>query len=201
MTPKEALDKIRQLFSDPTVAAPAPEAEPAKMEAKEYVLEGGAKVMVSSLEPGGMVSLVDDAGNATPAPAGDHKLADGTMITVGENGVISAVVMPEAPVEGPVEDMNAVLEAKMAAIREDVRKENEAVRAIMEGLAKQEDFKASVDEINAKLKGLADAMTALLQTPSTDPIEAPKDKFEKQETANQKLKGLAETLERLRNKS
>jgi len=97
MTPKEALDKIRQLFNENAPApAPTPVDAPAALEAKEYVLEGGAKIMISELEPGGMASLVDDAGNAQPAPAGEHKLADGTVITVGENGILTGVVMPES---------------------------------------------------------------------------------------------------------
>jgi hypothetical protein len=200
MTPKEALDKIRQLFADPSVAAPATEPAPAVMEAKEYVLEGGAKVLVSELEPGGMVSLVDDQGATSPAPAGEHKLVDGTVITVSEAGLITAVAMPEAPVM-PEDELAKKLDEKMAAIREDVRKENDAIRQLIENLAKHDEFKATVEGINAKLQGLADAVTALLDTPSVDPIQEPKDKFEKQEKKNERLQAVADMLTKLKSKA
>ena len=200
MTPKEALDKIRQLFADPAVAEPAQEPAPAVMEAKEYVLEGGAKILVSELEPGGMVSLVDDQGATSPAPAGDHKLADGTMITLDEAGVITAVMMPEAPV-APEDELAKKLDEKMAAIREDVKKENDAIRQLIENLAKHDEFKATVEGINAKLQGLADAVTALLDTPSVDPIQEPKDKFEKQEKKNERLQAVADMLTKLKSKA
>jgi len=200
MTPKEALDKIRQLFADPSVAAPATEPAPAVMEAKEYVLEGGAKVLVSELEPGGMVSLVDDQGATSPAPAGEHKLVDGTVITVSEAGLITAVAMPEAPVM-PEDELAKKLDEKMAAIREDVRKENDVIRQMIDNLAKHDEFKATVEGINAKLQGLADAVTALLDTPSVDPIQEPKDKFEKQEKKNERLQAVADMLTKLKSKA
>jgi hypothetical protein len=200
MTPKEALDKIRQLFADPSVAAPATEPAPAVMEAKEYVLEGGAKVLVSELEPGGMVSLVDDQGATSPAPAGEHKLVDGTVITVNEAGTITAVMMPEAPVM-PEDELAKKLDEKMAAIREDVQKENDAIRQLIENLAKHDEFKATVEGINAKLQGLADAVTALLDTPSADPIQEPKDKFEKTEKKNERLQAVADMLTKLKSKA
>jgi hypothetical protein len=199
MTPKEALDKIKQLFADPAAMEPVPNPEPAKMEAKEYVLEGGAKILVSELEPGGMVSLVDDQGATTPAPAGDHKLADGTMITLNEGSVITAVMMPEAPVE-PADELNKKLDEKMAAIRADWQKENDDIRQVIVSLAKYEEFKVTVDGINAKLQGLADAVTALLDTPSVDPIQDPKNKFEKQESKHARMQSIADTLAKLKQK-
>jgi hypothetical protein len=200
MSPKEALDKIKQLFADPAAIEPTPNPEPAKMEAKEYVLEGGAKILVSELEPGGMVSLVDDQGATTPAPAGDHKLADGTMITLNEGGVITAVMMPEAPVE-PADELTKKLDEKMAAIRADWQKENDDIRQVIVSLAKYEEFKVTVDGINAKLQGLADAVTALLDTPSVDPIQDPKNKFEKQESKHARMQSIADTLAKLKQKA
>jgi len=200
MTPKEALDAIRQLFADPAVPAPVIEPAPAVMEAKEYVLEGGSKVLVSELEPGGMVSLVDDQGATSPAPAGEHKLADGTMITLDDAGVITAVMMPEAPV-APEDELAKKLEEKMSEIRADVRKENDAIRKLMDSHAKHDEFKATVEGINAKLKGLADAVTALLDTPSVDSIQEPKDKFEKQEKKNERMQAVADMLAKLKNKA
>ena len=194
MTPKEALDKIRSLFAE-QAPAPAPEETPAAMEAKEYVLEGGAKVLISELEPGGMASLVDDAGNATPAPVGDHKLADGTMITVGENGVLTAVAMPEAkPEMAPeVESMRAELAA--------VKEENAKLGELIAQMAKQDEFTKAMGEVNAKLQGLADAFASLVQTPAADPIQTPKNNFDShRETKEDKMKALLASIDMLKSK-
>lgn len=193
MTPKEALDKIRALFAEPVPPA-EPEGEPAAMEAKEYVLEGGAKVLISELEPGGMASLMDDAGNAVPAPAGDHTLADGTVITVGENGILTGVKMPEVQPEMP--------EAEMAKFREElsaVRSENERLAAMLAEMAKRDEFEAAMKDVTAKLQGLADAVTSLLDTPSVEPMQAPKDKFERQgPSKDERMAVLLETLSKLK---
>ena len=193
MTPKEALDKIRALFAEPVPPA-EPEGEPAAMEAKEYVLEGGAKVLISELEPGGMASLMDDAGNAVPAPAGDHTLADGTVITVGENGILTGVKMPEVQPEMP--------EAEMAKFREElsaVRSENERLAAMLAEMAKRDEFEAAMKDVTAKLQGLADAVTSLLDTPSVEPMQAPKDKFERQgPSKDERMSVLLETLSKLK---
>lgn len=194
MTPKEALDKIRALFAEP--APEQPEAEPANMEAKEYVLEGGAKVLISELEPGGMANLVDEAGNASPAPAGDHTLADGTVITVGENGVLTGVKMPEVQPEMP--------EVEMAKLREElaaVKSENERLAEIMVETLKRAEFEASVKDLTEKMKVLADAVTSVLETPGAEPIQAPKDKFERnQPSKDERMAVLLQTLDNLKNK-
>lgn len=194
MTPKEALDKIRALFAEPEPEQP--EAEPARMEAKEYVLEGGAKILISELEPGGMASLVDEAGNASPAPAGDHTLVDGTVITVGENGLLSGVKMPEVQPEMP--------EAEMAKFREElsaVKSENERMAALMAETLKRAEFEASVKDLTEKLKGLAEAVTSVLETPSAEPMQAPKDKFERnQPSKDERMAVLLQTLDNLKSK-
>lgn len=194
MTPKEALDKIRALFAEPVPPA-EPEAAPAQLEAKEYVLEGGAKVLISDLEVGGMVSLVDDAGNATPAPAGEHKLADGTVITVSESGLIAGVKMPEGEAPMP--------EAEMQKLREElsaVKAENEKLAAAIVESLKRAEFEAALKDITAKMQGLADAVTSVLETPSAEPA-APKDKFERQgPSKDDRLASLMQTLENLKSK-
>jgi hypothetical protein len=83
-------------------------AEPVAPEYKEYVLKSGAKVKIDKLEVGGKVVLVDDAGNESPAPAGEHELADGTVITLDESSVIVEIAAPveEAP-EAPEVEVDA----------------------------------------------------------------------------------------------
>ena len=183
MTAKEALDKIRGMFAD-MPPAPTPEPEPAKMEAKEYVLEGGQKVLVSELEIGGMVQLVDDAGNTAPAPAGDHKLADGTTITLGENGLITAITVPAVEVESgmkPEEDMAALRAALLAAIDAQAAK-----------------FAEDLVATNDRIRTLADVFSAMMQTPAANPLGQPKHNFEQTESKEEKLKRLADRIAGMR---
>lgn len=108
MDAKEILGKVKQLFADLTSpAAPAPAPAAAADAPKEYEIAGGGKCMIDKLDVGGIV-MIDGA----PALPGDLELADGTKITVGDNGVISAVTpgaaappAPPAPPSG--EDMGA----------------------------------------------------------------------------------------------
>ena len=166
MNAKEALDKIRQLFEETAPAAPAVDTAPAKMEAKEYVLEDGTKVLVSDLEVGGMVAVVAEDGSTSPAPVGEHKVADGTVITVAENGVITSVSMP-APAGMPEEEM----QAKFA----EVKSSQEAIKISLsaENAALRDELKA----MNVKLKGLADVVASLVEMPAAAPLQEPRNTF------------------------
>jgi hypothetical protein len=187
MNAKEALDKIRELFADAAMT-PEPELAPAKMEAKEYVLEDGTKVMVSELEVGGMVAVVKDDGSSVPAPAGDHKLADGTTITVAENGVITSVAMPAAPAEMP-EDMVAKfaeVEAAAASLRGTLKAESDALRA-------------ELQLMNVKLRGLADVVSALVEMPAAAPLQEPRNTFAATtSTKEEKMKRVASIFDQLK---
>ena len=187
MNAKEALDKIRELFAD-AATNPEPEPAPMKMEAKEYVLEDGTKVMVSELEVGGMVAVVKDDGSSVPAPAGDHKLADGTTITVAENGVITSVAMPAAPAEMP-EGMSAKfaeVEAAAASLRDTLKSENDALRAELESM-------------NVKLRGLADVVSALVEMPAVAPLQEPRNAFAATtSTKEEKMKRVASIFDQLK---
>ena len=179
MTPLEALLQIKQMFAEmPPVAAPseapaeAP-AEPVAPEYKEYVLKSGAKVKIDKLEVGGNVVLVDDAGNESPAPAGEHELADGTIITLDENSVIIEVAapveeMPEA--EAPAMDMTSQKIAELEAQIEELKK----------GKQGQEVKMAEVEtKFTSAIKELTDVVLQLIQTPSADATEKPKQIFNK----------------------
>jgi len=74
MTTLEAINKIKQMFAE-AGELPMASVEPTQSFA-EYSLKSGAKVMIDKLEVGGKVSLVDEAGVETPAPAGEHELID-----------------------------------------------------------------------------------------------------------------------------
>lgn len=108
MEAKEILARVKALFTELAApAAPAMPAVPAATDApKEYELKDGGKVTIDKLEVGGIVMI-----DGNPALPGDLELADGTKLTVGDNGAITAVtpgtgVEPAEPIAEPAgEDM------------------------------------------------------------------------------------------------
>ena len=175
MTPLEALLQIKQMFAEMPQPVQAQEIEvsiePAAPEYKEYVLKNGAKVKMDKLEVGGKVMLVDDAGQESPAPAGEHELADGMIIVLDENSVITEIKQPEAaPVEEVVDEELSKKIAEMEAQIEDMKKGKKAQEVKMaEAEAK----------FSAAIKELTDVVLQLIQTPSADATEKPKQTFNK----------------------
>ena len=102
MEAKEILTKVKQLFND--LVAPVSAAVPTDVPVegpKEYELKVGGMVMIDKLEVGGVVMI--DGASALP---GSLELIDGTMITVGDNGAITEIMLhlPEEVLPA-VEDM------------------------------------------------------------------------------------------------
>lgn len=180
MTTLEAIQKIKQMFVEvgelPSyVEEPvAPSAEPTEA-AKEYSLKSGLKVMIDNLAIGGKVAVVDEAGNAAPAPAGEHELIDGTKIVLDEASSIVEIELPQA-------DIVEELEEK----KEEEPKEEDMMKKKIEEMQKQlDEIKMSYDaklaaqeaKFSKGIADLSDVMVQLINTPSADATEAPKDKF------------------------
>ncbi len=190
MNAKEALDKIRQLFEEAAPVASPAEAAPQKMEAKEYVLEDGTKVLVSDLEIGGMVAVVAEDGSTSPAPVGEHKVADGTVITVAENGIITSVTMPAAPPAG-------MPEAEMAARFAAVTSSQHAIKVSLS--AENEALRNELKAMNVKLKGLADVVASLVEMPAVAPLQEPRNTFSATGTSKEeKLKRVQSIFDQLK---
>jgi hypothetical protein len=175
MTPLEALLQIKQMFAEVPQPVQAQEVEisvePAAPEYKEYVLTSGAKVKIDKLEVGGNVVLVDDMGNESPAPQGEHELADGMIIVLDENSVITEIKTPEAaPVEEVVDEEMKKKIAEMEAQIEDMKKGKKAQEVKMaEAEAK----------FSAAIKELTEVVLQLINTPSAEATEKPKQVFNK----------------------
>lgn len=171
MNAKEALMQIRALFEDmPKVEAPAPMEAPIEevpVTFAEYSLMDGTKVMVSELAIGGEVTLAD----GTPAPMGEHQLADGTQIELDETSKIVSIETPEAEAEIAEEtpaEMGNKIDEKMA----------DEIAALV---SENENLKTQVAQLEAKVKNgfsqVAELIEALTKTPNAEPIAQPRNNF------------------------
>lgn len=77
----------------------------------EDQLQDGTKIVTEAeaFEPGVIVNVLDEEGNPTPAPAGEHTLMNGTIIVVGEGGRLESVGKEE---EEPAPAAEEMAEAK-----------------------------------------------------------------------------------------
>jgi tetrahydromethanopterin S-methyltransferase subunit B len=192
MSPKEAIDKIKSLFADDNTPTPVPPVE--KMEAKEYTLEGGAKVLITELEPGGMVTVVAEDGSISAAPVGDHKLVDGTVITVDELGVITGIVVPS--VEPVVAPEVAELTQKVAQLQEVVKVLESAVKM------QEQKFNADIAATKLNVKAMAEIFTAMVEIPSANETQKVKNNFDShlKLTREQKITNFLAFAKTLKNK-
>ena len=160
MEAKEILQKVKQYFNE----LAAPENLP-MAEHTEYELKDGGKVMIDKLEVGGIV-MID--GNA--ALPGEAELVDGSKMTIGDNGVITAieVVKPEEPsMEEPVvEDMSS----KFAAF-ETLTSEKFANYEIKFSAYEQRfaDYEVKMKKANKVIDELLKLSTLLVEAP----VQAP----------------------------
>jgi hypothetical protein len=162
--PIELLQEVKKLvFQEETMPAPS------------YSLEDGTKVLIDKLEVGGVVTLED----GSPAPVGEHTLADGGKVILAEGGVI-AEIMPKEVEEDKVE---IEIESK-----EDEKKKEEEMKkkiAEMEGRfsaydasfsALQSDYeslKAAFGKQGEAMQGLINLVETLVNVPSQAPAEVP----------------------------
>lgn len=193
MNPVELLQKVKALVFEGQMPAEKPmgdmpKAEDKKKEFSGYTLKDGTEVYIDKLEVGGVVTIEQET--MAPAPAGEHTLADGTVIVVGEGGVISEIkpapapeMQPEAaPVESAVlpaqnfDEKFAAYDAKFSALE-----------------VENTNLKAAFAKADEAIKGLFELVEKLVKEPTTEPSEPVKNgfKFGKQiDSKEQKLNSL-----------
>jgi hypothetical protein len=168
MTPKEIIEKLRLTFNE-LVNAPA--AEPVAL--STYKLVDGTEVEITELVEGGIVTIM-----GVPAPIGDHKLEDGTTITVGDNGAITAIVPAEEPTM--VEDLKK--KEKMEELFEAFQCTTNEKFASYE--AKFADYEAKLQKATKVIEGLLNLTQTLAETPTgvADPIVKTTNNFKQEKT-------------------
>jgi hypothetical protein len=175
MNAQEAILKIKALFEDNAapveeVKAEETKVEETKVEMAEYSLMDGTKVEITALEIGGSVTMAD----GTPAPAGEHELADGTQIQLDENGIIIEISSKEEEV---VPEVDTEIEAKKEEDKKIAEMQEQFEAQIAELKAAKEVSDAKVLELENKVKQgfaqVAELIEALSNTPAADPIQKP----------------------------
>jgi hypothetical protein len=123
--------------------------------------------MISELAIGGQVTLAD----GSPAPMGEHQLADGTKIVLDEAAKILSIETPEAEAK-EAEEVPAELGNKI-----DEKMADEIANLV----AENEGLKTQVAQLEAKVKNgfsqVAELIEALTKTPNAEPIAQPKQNF------------------------
>lgn len=149
------LDKVSVFFAELVGAVDMPQVsgEPAAVKMMEAKLKDGTIVEVTDLAIGGIVTI-----SGAPAPVGEHELEDGTMIVLGDNGVIMEI-KPKA--EGPsievpiVEDMSA----KFAALETSTNEKFASYET------KFEAYEAKLSQANKVIEGLMQISKMLVEAP------------------------------------
>jgi len=166
MTPKEIIEALRLTFNELVNN----EATPVAL--STYKLVDGTEVEITELAVGGIVTIA-----GTPAPIGDHQLEDGTVITVGDNGAITAIVpaqpMPEEALP-MVEDMTARFAAFETATNEKFASYE----------VKFSEYEAKLKKANKVIEGLLNLTQTLAEAPTgtPDPIVKTTNNFKEEKT-------------------
>jgi len=171
MTTLEAINKIKQMFAE-AGELPVASVQPTQSFA-EYSLKSGAKVMIDKLEVGGKVSLVDESGLETPAPAGEHELIDGTVIVLDEAATILEIKVPE--MEAP----SVEVEVEVPVQEDLMKKKIEEMQKQLDEIKMSYDAKLANQELKFSkgISDISDVLVQLINTPSANATEQPKDKF------------------------
>ena len=163
----EALKKEFNIVAQPN-PTPQPTATPAP-NFMEAVLEDGTKVKVmGELVAGTPIVVVTDMGE-TPAPDGEHKLQDGTVIVV-KDGLIESVTAPAAaaPAAPVMPDMAAQLASFESALN-DLKIKFAAIETEKAEMAAK--FNAQSEATKKQVSQIFELVGTLMELPSAAPIE------------------------------
>ena len=167
MTKSEALSKIKTLLFG-------------EQKFEQAKLEDGTIVMwEGELTTGAALFVVDEQGVQMPAPDGEHKLEDGTIVSTA-GGLVVTVTPAEAEAEAEIEievedkkseDMAGELEMLVEKLAEKLA----ALEAKIEEMSKKpesmssEDVNAKVEAINSEIASKFNAVVDLVSKISNEP--------------------------------
>lgn len=184
MTIAEKLAQIKKLVFD--TATPPQPAAAGQGNAKQYKLQDGTPVLISTLTPGGDVLI-----NGSPAKAGSYTLQDGTQFTVDEKSKITAVTPAgKTPAQQPAKASPAADDG--SGDEEDGQDMTEAFKALKKQVAAQQqafdaykectdkklgDHAAQMDKHHEALRQMFEVVQKIAKSPTGAAPEPPKAKF------------------------
>ena len=169
MKATEILQKLKEQFAE-LVAQPTQ--TPVAM--VSATLEDGTVVEVTALEVGGIVTI-----EGVPAPIGEHKLNDGTVIVVGENGAIMEI-KPKVE-EMPTEEMPPMVEdmgAKFSSLENSTKEKFATYETKFASYeTKFAEYESKLNKATQLIEGLMNLTKTLAETPTGTPDVAVKNNF------------------------
>ena len=160
MNAKEIIEKLRVQFND-LVNQPTQE-----VKLIDSTLADGTPVQVTELAIGGIVTI-----DGVPAPTGEHKLSDGTMIVLGDNGAIMEIMPPsDVPVEVDAKKKDEEMMNSFSAFQNSA---NEKFSAYESKFASYETRFADYDNKLNKATQMIDALINLSKTLAETPTGIP----------------------------
>jgi hypothetical protein len=195
MNYQETINKIKALFEIGMPVAPDATANPDVSGLTDYILQDGTKISCDKLEVGGVVTI-----NGTPAPDGEHKVQDGTIIKTKE-GIIQEITSPaeEATDSSVNEDLSKDMEDKTISTEMGKKMEEMAV--------KMTSYENKMAETEAEMKKQKEAITMLTQMiekMATMPVEKPAamatNQFtaQKSEDKEERFQSMVEAMKKLK---
>lgn len=198
MTKSEALSKIKTLLFG-------------EQKFEQAKLEDGTIVMwEGELTTGAALFVVDEQGVQMPAPDGEHKLEDGTIVSTA-GGLVVTVTPAEAEEEAEItievedkksEDMAGELEMLVEKLAEKVT----ALETKMDEMSKKheamssEDINGKVEAINAeiasKFNSVIDLVSKISNEPAAEVVQPVKSGFGKVRTNS--IEDIAKTIQNLK---
>lgn len=170
---------LKQKFdaANPIVAATAPAATTPAATATpgETTLDDGTAIKYDTptLSVGSKITIVPSDGTGeVPAPAGDYELADGTLITIDATSTVTILTADTNPApEGTPADeaMKQIkdLVSKFSA----VQAENATYKTSLDA------YKSELADLKKQFKSFLDVFSVVMEVPTADPIEAPKNSY------------------------
>jgi hypothetical protein len=198
MTVKEGIEKIRLMLASEDIEVTTDDTiedseTVTQLSFETYDLTDGSKIDLSGLEIGADALLVDESGNSSPVADGEYELVDGTMITI-VGSKVEGIETPQAeiePIEMPEEE-----------IPMESDKFNEIDGTIQSLKAENEALKAKISSIEGKfsqaINDLSDVVLGLASTPSSNPIQAPKNSFSAVEKREDKIERFLNKVKNLK---
>jgi hypothetical protein len=184
MTKSEALSKIKTLLFG-------------EQKFEQAKLEDGTIVMwEGELTTGAALFVVDEQGVQMPAPDGEHKLEDGTIVSTAGGLVVTvtpAEAEEEAEIEVEVEDKKTEdMAGELEMLVEKLAEKLAALEAKIEEMGKKpesmssEDVNAKVAAINSeiasKFKTVVDLVSKISNEPAAEVVQPVKSGFGKVRT-------------------